>query len=93
MLTVRKGVLAAAFMALALAGCAGQAGSGYDKPGFKTEVKEGRLWVFREGSKDYDDYKKKGEPAKMVSRIGEGPNGMTIRSGDTKTIEDYMKAK
>ncbi|WP_223272698.1 MULTISPECIES: hypothetical protein [Pseudomonas] len=26
--------------------------SQYDKPGFITEVEDGRLWVFREGSKE-----------------------------------------
>jgi hypothetical protein len=65
----------------------------FNKPGFVTEVVDGRLWVFRSGSKDYDDFKKHGEPAKMVSRIGGGPNGMTIRSGDAKTIDDYLAAR
>ena len=65
----------------------------YSKPGFVTEVKDGRLWVFREGSKDLAEFKDSGELTKMVTLIGAGPNGMTIRAGDAKDIEDYLAAK
>lgn len=65
----------------------------YDKPGFKTKVDDGRLWVFREGSKELAEFEKSGEPAKMVTRIGAGPNGMTIRSDDASTIDAYLSAK
>jgi hypothetical protein len=77
---------------LALAACA-TAQTSYSKPGFVTEVKDGRLWVFREGSKDLEEYRKHGELTKMVTRIGAGPNGMTIRAGDAKDIDDYLAAK
>lgn len=29
----------------------------------------------------------------MVTRIGAGPNGMTIRAGDAKDIDDYLAAR
>lgn len=65
--------------------------SQYDKPGFITEVEDGRLWVFREGSKELEDFKKTGEPAKQFSDIGAGPNGMTVKSADEKTLKDYLQ--
>lgn len=65
----------------------------HSKPGFVTYVADGRLWVFRDGSKEHDEFKKHGELGKMVARIGAGPNGMTIRSGDAETIEAYLAAK
>ncbi|MDJ0520676.1 MAG: hypothetical protein QNJ90_01235 [Planctomycetota bacterium] len=69
----------------------GDAGpQGYDKPGFKTFVVEGRLWVFREGSKGLAEYEKHGEPAKSVTSIGTGPNGMTVRSDDMEVIKAYL---
>lgn len=77
---------------LALAACA-TAETSFNKPGFVTDVKDGRLWVFREGSKDLDEYRQNGELTKMVTRIGAGPNGMTIRAGDAKDIDDYLAAK
>jgi hypothetical protein len=63
----------------------------YDKPGFSTFVDEGRLWVFRNGSKELAEYKEKGEPAKFIVRVGAGPDGMTIRAVDAETIDDYIK--
>ncbi len=64
----------------------------YSKPGFVTFVKDGRLWVFRAGSKELQDYKKDGEPAKQVTRVGEGPEGMTLKGPDTETLNAYLKA-
>ena len=75
------------------ASAAADTGTVYSKPGFVTEVKDGRLWVFREGSQDLAEFKDSGELAKMVTLIGAGPNGMTIRAGDAKDIEDYLAAK
>jgi hypothetical protein len=65
----------------------------YDKPGFVTEVKENRLWVFRTNSKELAEFKQHGELKTMVTRIGAGLNGMTIRAADAETIEAYAKAK
>lgn len=78
-------------LALSLAACATT--SSLNKPGFYTEVKDGRLWVFRDGSTDLAEFKRHGEPAKSVTRIGGGPNGMTIKSSDAKVIDEYMAAK
>ncbi len=65
----------------------------YSSRGFVTEVKDGRLWVFRDGSKDLAEYRQHGELTKMVTRIGAGPNGMTIRAGEAQDIDDYLAAK
>jgi hypothetical protein len=79
---------------LATLGCAtAQSPASLSKPGFYTEVQDGRLWVLKEGSKDLEEFKQHGELAKQVTRIGAGPNGMTIKSSDAKIIDDYLAAK
>ena len=65
----------------------------YNKPGFVTKVENGRLWVFKEGSKELEQFEKNGEPTINVSRIGEGPEGMTIKAPTTEVIEAYIAAK
>jgi hypothetical protein len=65
--------------------------SEFDKPGFVTEVEDGRLWVFRENSQELKDFKASGEPAKQFSDIGTGPNGMTVKAADEKTLKDYLE--
>lgn len=79
--------LAATLPALALAE------SPYDKPGFYTEVKDGRLWIFQEGSKELEQFKAHGEPAVNVSRIGEGPDGMTLKGPSQDVLAAYLSAK
>ncbi|MNY18395.1 hypothetical protein D3C86_1517730 [compost metagenome] len=64
--------------------------SQYDKPGFFSEVEDGRLWVFREGSEQLKEFKAHGEPAKQYTEIGTGPDGMTVKSGDEKALKDYL---
>jgi hypothetical protein len=83
----------ALILVLALTGCATTTPPSLGKPGFYTEVRDGRLWVFREGSKNLEEFKKQGEPAHQVTRIGVGPNGMTIKSSDAKVIDEYLAAK
>ena len=95
---IRRFIAVVGLLSLAAAASAqttqtAQTSASFDKPGFVTEVKEGRLWVFREGSEDLAEFRKSGEPAKMVTRVGVGPNGMTIRAGDAKDIDDYLAAK
>ena len=47
----------AALSLLALTGCAtAPTAASYAKPGFVTEVRDGRLWVFRAGSKDLEEF-------------------------------------
>jgi hypothetical protein len=81
---VRKSVVAVP-VAVVLAACASTSGPG--KPGFHTEVKDGRLRVFREGSQDLEAFRKHGEPARQVTRIGGGPRGMPA------VIDAYMAAR
>lgn len=84
--TLISTLLAATFSMAAVAA------SPHDKPGFVTFEVEGRLWVFKEGSPDLKEYEQHGELVKMVTEIGVGPNGMTIRSGDSETIKAYLEA-
>ncbi len=69
------------------------AASSYDRPGYITEVHDGRLWVFHKDSKAYNDFKTQGEPAKVVTRIAAGPNRMTVRSTDAEIIDGYLLTK
>lgn len=78
-------------VALLLSACASTASVA--KPGFYTEIRDNRLWVFREGFKEIEEFKKTGEPAHQTTRIGAGPNGMTIKSSDGKVIDEYLAAK
>lgn len=64
----------------------------YDRPGFVTEIEDGRLWVFRENSQELKDFKATGEPAKQFTDIGSGPEGMTVKSADEQTLKDYLQA-
>ncbi|MCQ2036305.1 hypothetical protein [Stutzerimonas kunmingensis] len=64
--------------------------SQYDKPGYVTEVEDGRLWVFREGSQELKDFKETGEPAKQFTDIGSGPEGMTVKAAEEQTLKDYL---
>lgn len=63
------------------------------KPGFVTWVDEGRLWIFELTSVEAADFVKSGDLAKSVTRIAAGPNGMTVRSADTETMDAYLTAR
>jgi hypothetical protein len=92
-----RGAAIAAMIGFLVAGCAQDGASpgavSFDKAGFVTAVKEGRLWVFKTGAKELDEFTKNGELAKMVTRVGSGPNNMTIRAPDAATIDAYLAAK
>ncbi len=60
------------------------------KPGFVTKLVDGRLWVFREGSKTLKEFEEGGELAKHVIRPGAGPAGMTVKGPDAETIDAYL---
>jgi hypothetical protein len=64
----------------------------YGRPGFAVFGEDGRLWVFRDGSEDLEGFLSVGEPAKRTTRVGAGPEGMTIMGPDVETIEGYMTA-
>ena len=80
-------VLAATLSTVALAG------GSYDKPGFVTREQDGRLWVFQEGSKELEQFKAHGEPSVNVSRIGEGPDGMTLKAPSQELLDAYLSAQ
>lgn len=62
------------------------------KPGFHTVVKDGRLWVFADGSEELAAYKTSGKtPAVHSTRIKAGPLGMTIIAPDLTVLDAYMK--
>lgn len=65
----------------------------YDKPGFVTKVEDGRLWVFKAGSKELADMEKSGLPAVHVSKIGEGPEGMTLKAVSNDILDAYLNTK
>jgi len=66
--------------------------SEFDVPGYVTEVEDGRLWVFKAGSAELEEFKKHGEPAKQFTNVGAGPNGMTVKSADQATLDAYLNA-
>jgi len=51
---------------------------------------DGRLWVFRNGCAEFGQYVRDGELAKNVTRVGAGPNGMTLKAPDTGTLDLYV---
>ncbi|MEX2214384.1 MAG: hypothetical protein WD768_09670 [Phycisphaeraceae bacterium] len=71
-----------------LGGCS--SGPKYAKTGYVVEEKEGRLWVFAEGSKELAEYQSTGDMAKRITRIGAGPEGKTIIGPDAETIDGYL---
>lgn len=62
----------------------------YDKAGYTTFSQDGRLWVFKEGSKELEEFKKTGEPVKQYTRIGEGPEGMTVKGASDEDLNSYL---
>jgi hypothetical protein len=63
------------------------------KPGFETRLADGRLWVFRTGSKELAEFEQYGELAKHVIRPGAGPAGITIKAPAAETIDAYLTVK
>ena len=64
--------------------------STFAKPGFVVLEEDGRLWVFREGSTDLAKFQEVGEPAKQVVRPKAGPDGVTLKSSASATIDEYL---
>jgi hypothetical protein len=62
----------------------------YAKPGFVVLEEDGRLWVFREGSDDLAMFQESGEPAKQVVRPKAAPGGVTVKSTESATIDEYL---
>jgi sugar lactone lactonase YvrE len=61
--------------------------------GFQTFVRDGRIWVFRPGTKDLEEFRKTGEPAKSITRPNAGPMRMTVRGPDIETVTEYICAR
>ncbi|BDX01526.1 hypothetical protein MACH16_02740 [Marinomonas pontica] len=64
----------------------------YDIDGFKTQIEDGRLWVFEDGSEELAFFKKHGEPAKQFTNIGAGPEGMTVKAASQESLDKYLAA-
>lgn len=64
----------------------------FHKPGFISYLDDGRLWVFANDSKELADFRANPEPAVFTTRIGKGPQGMTIRSITPEMIDAYLAA-
>lgn len=62
----------------------------HEKEGFVLIEEDGRLWVFREGSADLKKFLAEGEPAKQVIRPVAGVNGVTLKSTESETIDEYI---
>ena len=78
---------------LFVAACATGPKDPYAKTGYYTHVHDGRLWVLKSGDNDIALVSKNQEPKVVITRIGAGPNGMTMRSNDAKVIDAYLAAK
>lgn len=82
-----------AALLLALTALPALAASQYDKPGYVTKIEDGRLWVFVPDSKELAQFEEHGEPAISFSKIGEGPEGMTLRGPSIEVLDAYQAAK
>lgn len=60
-------------------------------PGFETLLEDGRIWAFKSGSKELTAFRKDGEFAKHITRIGVGPLGVTVKAPDAETLDLYLK--
>lgn len=63
------------------------------KPGFTVRVADGRLWVFRRGSAAVEELDGGAAPEKHVTRVGAGPDRMTVKALDRETIDAYQVAQ
>ncbi len=64
------------------------------KPGFIARIVDDYLWIFMEGSEEYETVAGGGELAKHVTKISSTPEGvMTIKAPDMETIKAYLSAK
>ena len=78
---------------VAVAGDAAAEGAQYAKPGYVTVIEKGRLWVFKDGSKELEDFRKHGEPTVSNMKIGAGPDGMTVKGPSMEVIDAYLAAQ
>ena len=51
----------------------------FDKRGYYTTIRDGRLWVFQLGSTELSEFVESGSYEKHVTLPGEGPGGITVK--------------
>lgn len=66
---------------------------GFDRGGFVTFERDGRLWVFDRDGEGLEQFLATGEPAKNIAFVGAGPEGRTLRSDDRDVLIAYVAAK
>lgn len=89
---IRKIIATLLLSAVAAVAVAKEESPRHDKEGFTTFVENGRLWVFKVGSQEAEDFKAYGEPTKMATKVGAGPGDMTVKSADLETLDAYLAA-
>lgn len=60
------------------------------REGFRTAIVDGKVWILREGSAECNAFEESAEPRESVTRVGAAPNGMSARSVDNATLDDYF---
>ncbi len=65
----------------------------HTRRGFAVLACEGRLWVFREPSRECEEFLQSGDAAKRVALIAAGPEGRTLYGPDRETLEAYLGAE
>jgi secreted PhoX family phosphatase len=63
------------------------------KPGFIAMAMDGRVWIFEDGSKAYQEFRSHGELAKHIVRPGAGPMRSTLRAPDAATLDAWAYSK
>ena len=63
------------------------------RPGFRTLVRDGRVWIFAEGAPELADFLAGAEPAKHVTFPGAGPAGITLKTIDRDTLLAWSAAR
>ena len=61
----------------------------YGRPGFEVYEEDGRLWVFATASEAHAEFIEKGEPAKRITLVGQGPDGKSLLGDDEGVMRRY----
>lgn len=91
-MSIRQFVVALGLSA-ALAAPAAVADTRHDREGFVTFDVDGRLWVFRDFSAELAQHRAGIEIEKFVTKVGAGPDKMTVRAPDIMTIVSYLSQR
>lgn len=85
------GSILAASLAIGTLGCAGSGGGDpYSRNGYTAVEKDGRLYVFLPNSGEHQRFKRGEEMAKSVTRVGAGPNRMTVIAEPDVNLDKYL---